>query len=111
MVLESWTHKIIWRTQRDDKVCPTCAALDGYTWSLGIDEIYPKQLIHPIFGPVFDNRPAADCSIVKEGNGRKCRCFLEHQIDLSGKRCKKQNHKESPAKHQPNLVVEEEIDL
>ncbi|MGD6807682.1 MAG: hypothetical protein ACQCN4_12080 [Candidatus Bathyarchaeia archaeon] len=85
MVVESWTHKIIWRTQKDDDVCPTCKALDGYTWSIGIDEPYPKQLIHPIFGPVFDNRPAADCSLVKEEKGHCCRCTLEHQFDISAK--------------------------
>ncbi len=74
---------IIWRTQKDQHVCPVCKALEGYTWSIGVGQPYPKQLIHPLYGPVYDNRPAAECSVVKEGQGHRCRCTLEHQFDVS----------------------------
>ena len=75
--------KTVWRTKKDSQVCPICKALEGYTWIFDADEPYPKQLIHPIFGPVYDTRPAAACSIVKEKEGHKCRCTLEHQFEVS----------------------------
>jgi hypothetical protein len=77
--------KIIWRTQKDQHVCPVCKALEGYTWNVNLGEPYPKQLIHPLFGAVYDNRPAAECSLVKEERGHVCRCTLEHQFDVSEK--------------------------
>ena len=77
--------KMIWRTQKDRQVCPICRQLDGYTWNVNIGESYPKQLIHPLFGPVYDNRPAADCSLVNQENGHICRCSIEHQLDVSPK--------------------------
>ncbi|NLF88520.1 hypothetical protein GX563_06825 [Candidatus Bathyarchaeota archaeon] len=78
------TVKTIWKTQKDDEVCATCKALDGYTWSFDANEPYPKQLIHPLYGPVYDLRPAANGSLIKEKRGRRCRCSLEHQFDVSG---------------------------
>jgi hypothetical protein len=74
--------KIIWRTQKDESVCPVCRELDGYTWSVDIGEPYPKQLIHPLFGPVYDNRPAAAGSLVNEEKGHMCRCTIERQFDV-----------------------------
>jgi hypothetical protein len=81
MAIETWTHKIIWRTHKDEKTCPTCMALDGYTWSVAIGQPYPKQFIHPLFGAVFDNRPTRNCSLVKEAKGHICRCILEHHFE------------------------------
>ena len=77
------TVRTVWRTQKDPQVCPTCKALEGYTWVLDSGDAYPKQLIHPVFGPVYDMRPAADGSLVKEGKSHICRCTLEHQFDVS----------------------------
>jgi hypothetical protein len=77
------TVKTIWKTQKDGEVCATCKALDGYTWSFDAGEPYPKQLIHPLYGPVYDLRPAADGSMIKEKKGHRCRCTLEHQFDVS----------------------------
>lgn len=74
----------VWRTQKDGHVCPICKALDGYTWTFDAGEPYPKQLIHPLYGPVFDMRPAADGSLVKEQKGHQCRCTLEHQFEVYG---------------------------
>jgi len=36
-----------------------------------------------LFGPVYDLRPAVNSSLVKEKEGHKCRCTLEHQFDVS----------------------------
>ncbi len=77
--------KIIWRTQKDEHVCPVCKALEGYTWSVNLGESYPKQLIHPLFGAVYDNRSAAKCSVVKEEQDHICRCTLEHQFEVAPK--------------------------
>ncbi len=81
MAIEAWIHKIVWRTHKDEQTCPICKALDGYTWSVAIDQPYPKQFIHPLFGAVFDNRPTRNCSLVKEAKGHSCRCSLEHKIE------------------------------
>ena len=77
------TLKMIWTTQKDSQVCPTCKALEGHTWVLEAGAPIPKQLIHPIYGPVYDTRPAAEGSIVKEEKGHQCRCTLKHEFDLS----------------------------
>jgi hypothetical protein len=74
--------KIIWRTQKDESVCPICKELDGYTWSVDIGEPFPKQLIHPVFGPVYDNRPAVEGSLVNEEKGHICRCTIERQFNV-----------------------------
>jgi hypothetical protein len=79
----SITLRMIWRTQEDSQVCPICKALGGYTWIIKAGEPFPKQLIHPIYGPVYDNRPAAEGSLVKEEHGHTCRCTLLHQFDVS----------------------------
>jgi hypothetical protein len=75
--------KTVWRTQKDTQVCPVCNALEGYTWITEAGDIYPKKLIHPVYGPVYDTRPAAKCSLVNEEKGHICRCSLEHQLELS----------------------------
>ena len=73
----------VWRTQKDSHVCPVCKALDGYTWTFDAGDPHPKQLTHPVYGLVYDMRPAADGSLVKEEKGHFCRCRLEHQFEVS----------------------------
>ncbi len=88
--------RITWRTQRDSEVCPTCKALEGYTWVLkgGVDP-YPREFIHPIFGPVYDTRPASEGSLVKEEKGHTCRCTLIHQFETSNTDNKKDQTEET----------------
>ena len=74
--------KTVWITQKDGEVCAKCKALDGYTWTFDAGDPYPKQLIHPLYGPVFDMRPAADGSLIKEKKGHQCRCTLQHQFEV-----------------------------
>ncbi len=71
--------RTIWRTQKDRRSAQF-AALEGHSWTLDIGDPYPKQLIHPVYGPVYDMRPAAKCSLVKEEEGHLCGCTLEHQV-------------------------------
>ncbi len=75
--------RMIWRTQKDAEVCPICRALDGYTWTLGAGDPHPTHLLHPSYGPVYDMRPAAVCSTVKEEEGHVCRCSLRYEFDVS----------------------------
>lgn len=79
-----FTLKITWKTKKDPLVCPICRALEGYTWILkgGVDP-YPTIFVHPVYGTVYDTRPAAEGSQVKEENGHTCRCTLKHEFDLS----------------------------
>lgn len=79
----SITLRMIWKTQNDSQVCPICKALDGYVWILEPGHPYPKQLSHPVYGAVYDTRPAAEGSLVHEQTGHKCRCALIHQFDFS----------------------------
>ncbi len=73
----------VWKTQKDTEVCPVCKALEGYSWTVDAGEPDPKQLIHPQYGAVYDFRPAADGSLIKEEKGHLCRCTLEHQFEVS----------------------------
>ncbi|MGD6933977.1 MAG: hypothetical protein ACQCN5_07220 [Candidatus Bathyarchaeia archaeon] len=75
--------KTVWRTKKDTEVCPTCKALEGYTWTFDAGEAYPTHLIHPVFGPVYDMRPASEGSLIEEEKGHQCRCRLEHQLEAS----------------------------
>jgi hypothetical protein len=101
------TLKTIWRTQKDNQVCPICNALEGYTWTMEAGDAYPKILIHPIYGPVYDTRPAASCSLVKEENGHLCRCTLEHQLDLSASNDDSEV-KNASEKQADNKIVQQE---
>lgn len=74
---------ITWTTQKDSRVCPICKALEGYTWFLEVGESVPKQLIHPVYGPVYDTRPAEKGSLVKGEKGHICRCTLKYGFYLS----------------------------
>jgi hypothetical protein len=76
--------KIIWKTKQDSEVCPICRELEGYTWTLkaGVDS-YPDKLVHPIYGPVYDTRPVAERSLIKELTEHECRCTIKHEFDLS----------------------------
>jgi hypothetical protein len=101
------TLKLIWRTKKDANVCPVCNALEGYTWSLEAGDSLPKKLVHPIHGPVYDTRPAAVCSLVKEEKGHVCRCTLERQLDVSAS--KEESEVVDESKEQPeNKIVHQE---
>lgn len=75
--------RTVWKTQNDAHVCPICKALEGYSWILSPLDSFPKQLVHPFYGPVYDMRPAASGSLVKKEEGHMCRCSLKHQFEAS----------------------------
>jgi hypothetical protein len=76
---------ITWRTQGDDRVCPICRAIDGYTWTF-INEV-PDSLIHPVYGEVW-NVVTGSLSHEHSQFGKKygllsnCRCHIEPKFDL-----------------------------
>jgi hypothetical protein len=74
--------KTVWITKKDGEVCAKCKALEGYTWTFDAGDPYPKKLVHPLYGPVFDLRPAADESLIEEKKGHRCRCKLQHQFEI-----------------------------
>jgi len=75
------TLKLTWRTKKDAEVCPICRELEGYSWTLNAGtDAYPHQFVHPVHGPVYDTRPAAEGSLVKEEKGHQCRCTLKHEF-------------------------------
>jgi hypothetical protein len=43
---------ITWHTAHDDRVCPICAAIDGYKWVF--EGEVPDSLIHPQYGEVWN---------------------------------------------------------
>jgi len=104
------TVKIIWRTKKDSQVCPKCRALEGYAWTLKIGDVYPKKLIHPVYGEVYDNRPAAECSLIKEEKGCICRCTIEHRIDLSVPRDESEPTDENKPQPDKKFVLTEIIE-
>jgi hypothetical protein len=77
--------KLIWKTQNDKHVCPVCKALEGYTWVLAPGDLRPKLLSHPVYGPVYDTRPAADGSLVQGAKGHVCRCTLKQEFQVSNR--------------------------
>lgn len=44
---------LTWVTKRDDRVCPICVGLSGYTWIFDAKEGVPDILVHPTFGVVW----------------------------------------------------------
>lgn len=103
------TLRITWTTQRDPQVCPICKALEGYTWILEVGDPLPKQLIHPIYGPVYDTRPAVKGSLITEEKGHLCRCTLQNGVDLSGSDTNDDNGPANTSNKHPgeNLVKQE----
>jgi hypothetical protein len=62
----------------DDRVCPICQAINGYTWTF-TDEPMPTVLIHPQFGAVWDITSGSEAHGHKDGS---CRCHMEKIIEL-----------------------------
>lgn len=86
-------YSITWRSSKDDRTCPICRAIDGYTWTgTGIP---PDDLVHPTYGEVWNKYLG---SLAHEKNlailsGHKvshvhglmsnCRCSIEIHVDAS----------------------------
>ena len=76
---------ITWRTQGDDRVCPICQAVNGYTWTF-VNEV-PDSLIHPEHGEIW-NKVTGSLAHEHKQFGKKygllsnCRCHIEPKFDL-----------------------------
>ena len=47
-------HIIIkWQSREDERVCPICAAINGYEWTFTVPNPLPTELVHPQFGVVW----------------------------------------------------------
>jgi len=93
----------------DALVCPACRELEGHTWILqaGTDP-YPNKLVHPIYGHVYDTRPAAEGSLIKEEEGRKCRCTLKHEFHTSEMQTNLNDAPKVAGKKQPSTKIVEQ---
>jgi hypothetical protein len=79
------TVSITWRTAGDDRVCPICEAIDGYTWTF--TGKVPNSLYHPAYGEVW-NTVLGSLAHEHTQFGKKygllsnCRCHIEPTFDL-----------------------------
>jgi hypothetical protein len=64
---------------QDDRVCPVCREIDGYTWTfeVGIDTLNGR-LEHPSHGVVWDLASGSQA----HGHKGNCRCSLTHEINV-----------------------------
>jgi len=80
------TVKITWHTQQDDRVCPICKAIDGYTWIF--DKEVPDSLVHPAFGEIWNITTGSLAHEHQQHKGSKygliskCRCHITPQFEL-----------------------------
>jgi hypothetical protein len=76
---------ITWHTVGDDRVCPICRAIDGYTWvfTAGKD-IMTDALYHPIYGIVWSMEQGSNAHAHGYLSGRQnnCRCRIEPRLNL-----------------------------
>ena len=77
---------VTWKAVMDEKVCPICRALNGYTWTFitGKDSM-GNSLVHPQFGIVWDVHRGSQAHGHLQYN---CRCHIEPQIDIDDLRAK-----------------------
>ena len=77
---------IIWHTQKDDRVCPVCKAIEGYIF--GPYEDVPDSLVHPTYGEVWNITIGSLAHEHQVHRGSKyglisnCRCHVETKLDV-----------------------------
>ena len=64
---------------KDDRVCPVCQALEGFTWTFeaGKNQL-GGSLNHPTYGVVWDITSGSQA----HGHRGNCRCNITHVIDI-----------------------------
>lgn len=70
---------ITWHTSLDNRVCPVCKALEGYTWTF--ENQVPNSLTHPQFGEVWNTTIGSAAH--EKGMHGQCRCHIEPKFDLT----------------------------
>ena len=87
------TLAVTWHAVMDERTCPICTALNGYTWffDVGKDEL-DDSLIHSQFGVVWSLTlgSAAHSRGYLTTHGYNCRCNITYKIDLSDVKAKVQ---------------------
>jgi hypothetical protein len=82
---------VTWHAHVDDRTCPICLALNGYTWGFEVGGDYGTSvatvqgsirsfLVHPEFGVVWE------LSIGSKAHGHQrynCRCHVTSEVDIS----------------------------
>jgi uncharacterized protein with gpF-like domain len=72
---------ITWRALMDDRTCPICRALHGFTWVFNVtSQPLPDELTHPTYGVVWNKSTGSRA----HGHERfNCRCGIRASIDAS----------------------------
>jgi len=71
---------ITWDATLDERTCPICKALHGYTWTFTTPEPMPDSLVHPQFGVVWNTTVGSQA----HGHQRfNCRCSIIPKVDVS----------------------------
>jgi hypothetical protein len=72
---------LTWVTVHDERVCPICTALEGYTWTfqVGLGQL-PSELVHPEFGVVWSVGLGSEAHGIHKGS---CRCNVNYEFDFS----------------------------
>lgn len=73
---------LTWRTAHDERVCPICQALEGYTWIFDTSQgdHLGNELVHPQFSVVWNLSSGSRA----HGHVRfNCRCTIIPSFDMS----------------------------
>jgi hypothetical protein len=78
------TQTITWHTNVDDRTCPICRALNGFTWVFQAGkDVMTDALFHPVYGVVWSMSQGSNAhdhtfgGAYGSGNENNCRCFLD----------------------------------
>jgi hypothetical protein len=75
---------ITWHAVGDDRTCPICRAIDGYTWTF-VNEV-PDSLVHPEYGEIW-NVTTGSLAHEQKQFGKKygllsnCRCKTDANVE------------------------------
>lgn len=74
------TITVTWVAVDDERTCPVCKALDGYTWTFTTPE--PIIFNHPTYGVVWTREQGSQAH---GHHGYNCRCHIEmvNEPDIS----------------------------
>jgi hypothetical protein len=76
---------ITWHAVNDDRTCPICRAIDGYTWTF--TDTVPDSLVHPVYGEIWNVTLGSLAHEAKQfgkkyGLLSNCRCRTESKAEF-----------------------------